>query len=340
VVVDRLSAIAMLDGAQVPLDVGITATEWRVGGAMLQFPGVTPGGVAVRDAGPDYWSRQLLRIKAEGFDSVEVPSAWLPIGEMAPAQRRALAEVLEATGLGVCATSVVRQSVIDPRHWKENLRTTHRAIDAAVEIGATIVCLGLHEALTHEQLAVPWFWTMPGATNPDDKPTWRTAVERFRDLADHASRVGIEISLELYEGTYLGSSDSAVAFVTDIDRENVGLNPDLGNLVRAQVPIEPWEALAVKVMPLANYWHVKNYSRAEDPTTGTYFTTPMPLSAGLIDYRKTLAFAIAAGFRGPILCEHYGGDGLAVSADNAKYLRRVLADVLSLKAGSQAMPAK
>src|SRR3954451_23691385 len=114
-VIDRLSAIAMLDGADVPLDVGITATEWPVGAGMLQFPSVTPDGVAVRDASPDYWTRQLLRIKAEGFDWVEIPSAWLPIGEISPAQRGALAEVLKATRLGVCATSVVRQSVIDPR---------------------------------------------------------------------------------------------------------------------------------------------------------------------------------------------------------------------------------
>jgi sugar phosphate isomerase/epimerase len=137
------------------------------------------------------------------------------------------------------------------------------------------------------------------------------------------------ISLELYEGTYLGDCDSAVAFLSDIDRDNVGLNPDLGNLIRAQAPIEPWEAMAVKVLPLSNYWHVKNYSRAENPNSGVYLTTPTSLQAGLIDYRMAIRYAIASGFRGAFLAENYGGDGLAVSADNARYLRRVLDDILT-----------
>jgi hypothetical protein len=34
--------------------------------------------------------------------------------------------------------------------------------------------------------------------------------------------------------------------------------------------------------------------------------------------------AIDAGFRGVFLTEHYGGDGLSVTATNREYLRRVL----------------
>jgi sugar phosphate isomerase/epimerase len=140
--------------------------------------------------------------------------------------------------------------------------------------------------------------------------------------------VGVAISLEVYEGTYLGDSESSVEFLADIAHDNVGLNPDLGNLVRAQEPIEPWEAIAVKLLPLANYWHVKNYARAENPLTGTYLSTPATLPAGLIDYRKAVRYAIAMGFRGAVLAENYGGDGLGVSADNARYLRRLIADAI------------
>lgn len=94
-----------------------------------------------------------------------------------------------------------------------------------------------------------------------------------------------------------------------------------------QQPIDSWEAMAVKTLPHANYWHVKNYARAEDPNAGLDLTTPATLAAGLIDYRRAIAFAIAHGFKGAFLCEHYGGDGLSVSADNRRYLLRLLGHI-------------
>jgi sugar phosphate isomerase/epimerase len=324
----RLDALAILDQAVVPTGSGLNARSWPIGAAMLQFPGVTPDGRTVREAGPDYWVRQLRRIKREGFDVVEIPSAWLPIAEMSAGERRALVEVLDGLGLSICATSMVRMSVIDPDSADMNLAATHRGIDAAAEVGSPLICLGLHEALFPQQTAVPWFWTVPGPANPPDRGLWQRAVTRFREVVDHAASVGIKVSLEVYENTFLGDCDSTVAFIADINSDNVGVNPDLGNLVRAQKPIEPWEAMAVKLLPLANYWHVKNYSRAENPLTGTYFTTPATLPAGLIDYRKAVRYAIASGFRGAFLAENYGGDGLSVSADNTRYLRRVIADAL------------
>jgi len=74
----------------------------------------------------------------------------------------------------------------------------------------------------------------------------------------------------------------------------------------------------------ALYWHVKNYARAEDPGAGIYLTSPASLAAGLIDYRRAIAFAVAHGLRGAFLCEHYGGDGLSVSTENMRYLSGLL----------------
>jgi sugar phosphate isomerase/epimerase len=327
--IDRQSAVGMMNSTVMPAGSGLSAETWPIGAAMLQFPSETPAGVSTREAGPVYWERQLRRLLREGFDTVELPSNWLPIGDMSASENASLIDVLGDVGLQVCATSVVRKSIIDPTDATENLAITHRAIDAAAAIGSPLICLGLHEALFPAQTAIPWFWTVQGPTNPDDRSEWDKAVRLYQELASHAKDVGVLISLELYEGTYLGDCDSAVAFLSDIDRDNVGLNPDLGNLIRAQAPIEPWEAMAVKVLPLSNYWHVKNYSRAENPNSGVYLTTPTSLQAGLIDYRMAIRYAIASGFRGAFLAENYGGDGLAVSADNARYLRRVLDDILT-----------
>jgi hypothetical protein len=103
------------------------------------------------------------------------------------------------------------------------------------------------------------------------------------------------------------------------------LNPDIGNLIRLHEPVESWRELVEATMPYANFWHVKNYTRDEDPRTGVVSTLPSYMESGLIDYRFAMTTAIAAGFQGVICTEHYGGDGLSMSAANRDYLRnRVL----------------
>jgi len=326
----RAEALAILDDAVVPDDPSLDAAGWPIAAAMLQFPSTVPGGRSVREAGADHWARQFRRMSRLGFSAVEIPSAWLPIAELTTAERRTLTSALADAGLDVVATSMVRMSVIDPDPARAlaHLEATHRGIDAAAEIGSPIIGLGLHQPLTDRETSIPWFWTVTGAQDPPEREVWDLAVARFQDLADHAATVGVDISIEVYEGTFTDNADSMVAFLHDIDRPNVGVNPDLGNLMRPQSPIEPWEAMAVKLLPLANYWHVKNYSRIEDPVAGRYYSVPSTLPVGLVDYRKAVRYAIANGFRGAFLCENYGGDGLGVSADNARYLRGLIADAI------------
>ncbi|MEJ1229724.1 MAG: hypothetical protein WDM88_02365 [Galbitalea sp.] len=102
------------------------------------------------------------------------------------------------------------------------------------------------------------------------------------------------------------------------------MNPDTGNLLRLHRPVEDWYELLERTLPFANFWHVKNYQRDEDPNRGLYFSIPSPLESGVINYREAVELAVSSGFQGIICCEHYGGDGLSVSAVNQRYLRQVL----------------
>ena len=79
-----------------------------------------------------------------------------------------------------------------------------------------------------------------------------------------------------------------------------------------------------KTIPYAKYWHVKNYIRIEDSAQNAYMTYPAPLVNGLINYRYAIRKAIELGFKSAFLCEHYGGDGLSISAQNREYLRSIL----------------
>jgi sugar phosphate isomerase/epimerase len=299
---------------------GLTAQNWPIAAAALPFPGRTSDGRSVTDAGPEEWIGTLTEIADAGFDRVDVTDSWLRVGDLNAQRLRAFADVAAEAGVVPTSISAIRRSVIDHADGEENLAYSHRTLEAAAALGIETVSFGLHQALTAQQQKELWFWTAEG--HRDDPADWSLAVSRLQELGRHAAELGILVSLEMYEDTFLGTADSAVRLVNDIGLDNVGLNPDIGNLIRLHRPIEPWWELVEKTLPYANFWHVKNYARDEDSARGEYFAVPAPMQYGLIDYRRAFRYAIEQGFQGVICVENYGGDGLSVCADNRDYLRR------------------
>lgn len=299
-----------------------SAESWPIAAALLQFPAVDRSGRCVQEQSADEWSTVFGDVKAAGFDLVDLTDVWLRPGDLSATRLDELATVISANQLAAPSISTVRRSVIDAGNSVGNLAYLHRTIDAAAHLGSSVVSLGLHQDLTEAQRKQLWFWTVPGYRDPiDDADVKRLVVQRFQELGNHAEEVGVMLSLELYEDTFLGTADSAVELVESIDRASVGLNPDVGNLIRLHRPIEAWQDVLAKTLPYANYWHVKNYARDEDPGTGSYHAVPASLESGLINYREAFGLAAELGFHGVICTEHYGGDGLSVSATNQRYLR-------------------
>jgi sugar phosphate isomerase/epimerase len=299
----------------------LTAETWPIAAALLPFPPDPPTG-AERDAEAERrWDRVFRTVADAGFDAIDLTDTWVPFGDLSETQRAAMRELIGAYGLRAASLSVIRRSVTDERAGDENLAYSHRCIDLAAEWGVGVVSVGLHRPLTEAQRAQLWFWTAAGHRDPDDPQTWALAVRRLRELGRHAEEAGVLLSLEMYEHTYLGTGASAVRLVEDIGMDVVGLNPDIGNLIRLHESVEDWREVARQTLPYANYWHVKNYTRDEDAATGLIATSPTYLESGLIDYRTALGWAIDAGFQGVICTEHYGGDGLSMSAANREYLR-------------------
>lgn len=302
----------------------LTRQNWPIAAAMLQFPATTADGRSVQDQSAEEWAEALEEVADAGFTHFDPTDSWLRVADLSETRCEEFVQVVRESGLSTPAISTARRSVIDPEHGEDNLAYSHRVIDAAARIGASVVSFGFFRALHPEQQRALWFWTAPGAKDPDDPEVWALAVRRIRELAEHADEAGVQVSLEMYEDTYLGTADSAVRFLHDVGHDRVGLNPDLGNLQRLHRPVERWEAMAEKTLPYANYWHVKNYFRTEDATSGHITTAPAPLELGVINYRRAVRQAVENGFRGAFCVEHYGGDGLSVSATNRDYLRRVL----------------
>ncbi|MFH8251364.1 sugar phosphate isomerase/epimerase family protein [Microbacterium sp. B2969] len=302
----------------------LSADDWPIAAAMLPLGDAHPAGRSEVPA--ERWLADLAEVRDAGFTDVDLTDSWIRYGDLDRQQAESLGECLRSSGLSAASLSAIRRSVIDEEHGEAHLAYAHRTIDFAAELGIPVVSVGLHRALTAAQREELWFWTVEGHRDPvGDDDAWSLAVDRLRELGRHAGEVGLLLSLELYEHTFLGTSDSSVRLVEDIGLDVVGLNPDIGNLIRLHEPVEDWRAIAEATMPYANFWHVKNYTRDEDAAAGLFSTVPTSLELGVINYREAVKIALRNGFQGVICVEHYGGDGLSVSATNRDYLRgRVL----------------
>ncbi|WP_027998392.1 sugar phosphate isomerase/epimerase family protein [Sinorhizobium arboris] len=298
--------------------------NWPIAAAMIQYPNLLPDGRSVQDQPVEEWAATLADVVDAGFTELDPTDSWIRLADLSAERLDEFVGLTRSLGLTIPAISTSRRSLIDPEHGEEYLAYGHRVIEAAAAVGAGSVSFGFFGPLTEAQKKVLWFWTVDGLRNPDDAETWQMAVSRVRELGRHAEELGIEVSLEMYEDTYLGTADSSVRFVKEVGLANVGINADLGNLIRLHRPVEHWHEMMAKVAPFAKYWHVKNYNRTEDPASGIIVTHPAPLEFGLINYRAAIRMALAHGYDSPFLCEHYGGDGLSVSAANRDYLRRIL----------------
>jgi sugar phosphate isomerase/epimerase len=305
-----------------------TAENWPIAAAMLPFGSVDSHGGPIHDAEPEEWAKHLNLVERSGFTEVDPTDTWVRVGDLTPERLTEFQSVLKDAGLTIPAISTSRRSVMDPEHGEEYLAYSHRLLDVAATLGVPMVSFGFFQALKPAQQKALWFWLAEG-WHDDESPEARSrAASLIRELAEHAQSNGQQITLEMYEDTYVGTADGAVRFLEEVGHEACGLNPDIGNFVRLHRPLEPVQDMLDKLLPYANYWHVKNYLRDEDPETGQVMTFPVPMEFGLINYRAAITQAVGLGFRGAFLCEHYGSDAITVIGKNRAYVRDILATVI------------
>ncbi len=298
-----------------------TAENWPIA-CKMNFGSKAEDGTPLDDAPVSVWADHLEQVISYGYKAIDPIDDWVNISTISDERFSELRKLIESYNLIVPGLSFGRRSPVDVDHGEEYVNRMHIALDRAAELGAKILNIGFMQALTPEQEKAQWFWYVDG--HKDDPRLRSQAIERVREVADHATRNGMEISLEMYEDTYTGTAEDAVSFVKDCDHPAVGINPDIGNLVRLHRPVPDYRDMFDLVLPYANYWHIKNYLRDKDVSTGAYFSAPAPLETGWINYRSIIRQALSLGYEGAFQTEHYGGDWLSVGATNAKYIRTVL----------------
>jgi len=190
-----------------------TAETWPIAAAMLPFGSVDSHGGPIQDAEPEEWAKHLRLVARSGFTEVDPTDTWVRVADLSPERLADFKGVLADTGLTIPAISTSRRSVMDPEHGEEYLAYSHRLLDVAAELGVPLVSFGFFQALTPAQQKALWFWLADG-WHDDEAPEARSrAASLIRELADHAQTNGQQITLEMYEDTYVGTADGAVAFL-------------------------------------------------------------------------------------------------------------------------------
>ncbi|WP_285362821.1 sugar phosphate isomerase/epimerase [Microbacterium sp. LMC-P-041] len=282
------------------------------------------------------------RMKRMGFDWIDLSDIFLAMSELSEADVARMGALVRDAGLQIAGASVIgltpASRAADAQAFRERVS---RAFDNAASLGVSLVSVGLHGA-------------PPGGIAGGARPPWLTqgsapehsdaaleaAAGVVAEVADVAARHGQSVHLEMAESSVLDTGASCVRVRDLAGRSNVGINPDLANMVRAPWPLqESWKTTLQNVAPHVEYWHVKNCHRIE-LENGRAVSTPSGLAEGTIDYRLGLGLLAEAGFDGVIVVEHYGGDVLWFAENARTHLEAVLRDREQRDAATVSNPGK
>ena len=182
-----------------------TAENWPITAALLQFPGTDATGTHINDAEASAWADVLTEVKDAGFANADLTDSWVRPGDLSPARLAEFKQTAE------------RRRHRHPRHLRHPPQR-----DRGAELGSEPgVQPPHHRRRRRARLRGRLLRAAPGAhrraaqtalvldrrghKDPvGDKETWGKAVTRLRELGRHAAEVGVLLSLEMYEDTYLG----------------------------------------------------------------------------------------------------------------------------------------
>jgi sugar phosphate isomerase/epimerase len=271
--------------------------------------------------------RYLPLVRSMGFEAVEVP-----VDEQADeSSARELADELRSEGLAI---GCVRAggSLSHPLSAQRSVTRLQRAIRYAGWLGAPIVNTAMVNPPSHpdgpgsghqgEQVS-------QGSSRVASVYEFEVTAERLRDAGHFAADVGVSISIEVHQGSIADNSTATLHLLDLVGLDNVGANPDLGNIYwQYEYPEETSEAAIVALAPRALYWHCKNLQRIHIPDLHRSFFARVPLPDGEIDYRFAVSAMLEAGYDGYFAVEGaQKGDQISQDRRGLEYAQALVAEL-------------
>jgi len=279
--------------------------------------------------GRDVRAGWLKKVRSLGFDGLELSNAAVGGPNAGADQIRELRSELADHGLP-CLCVRGGGGFANPRSIRGNRKKLEEAIHFAAQIGSPVMNTTVGSSVV---TSIPGNFTgeptSQGSSRDAHQSDYEVTAAAFRELAKIAADEGVEISIEVHQHSIVDNSWSALHLLDMIDRPNVGINPDLGNILWVyDVPEESSEQAISALAARAKYWHCKNLKRVHIPENKHTIFLRVPLADGDIDYRFAMSAMVAAGYKGDMAIEgmqlgdHVTGDGQSVA-----YARERLAEL-------------
>ncbi len=267
-----------------------------------------------------------------GAEGLEVEDTWLPFLEMSDADLGEIREEAAGFGLAIAAVKLGRTNLCLPDERDRNLERTLRAVEIASVLDSEIVTASLTGGKTVSDPNQVVFQLgsahSAGSSREATEEDYEQTARRLQQIADAAAERDKKFALEIHQGSIADNSKAALRLLEMVDRPNVGLNPDLGNILWSyNVPEESWSDTIQNTAGRMIFWHIKNMRRVYLPELdrSVFIRTNVP--DGEIDFRYAIEVAHAAGFAGYISVEgNMGtvGDDFHHSAISIRYLQSII----------------
>ena len=271
-----------------------------------------------------------------GFAGTEVSVVHLDLFAMSDAELADLRDELADAGLATAALNPGGLNFVT-ESAPENLAKMMRAVEMARLLESGVINTTLPGPNSFQSSPdTPEGWgiggrvSIGGSRMAVDYELEKTA-DALREVADAAAEVDITIAIELHQNCYVDNSASALAMLERVDRDNLRVNPDMGNVTWSYAtPEERFEDAMVKLAPLAAYVHVKNMRRVHVPDLERASFFPVTVEEGEVDWRFCIQALAAAGYDGWLTFEGdtgYGWDHQRAMERNIRYVSEILAEL-------------
>ena len=267
-----------------------------------------------------------------GAEGVEVEDTWLPFTEMGDGDLSDFQEEVASFGLSVAALKLGRNNLCLPDERDRNLERTLRAVEIAAILKTEIVTSSLTGGQTVSDPNQVIFQLgsarSVGSSREASQGDYEQSAVRLQKVADAAAEKDLKFALEIHQGSIADNSKATLRLLEMVGRPNVGINPDLGNILWSyNIPEESWADTIQNTAGKMNFWHIKNMRRVYLPEANRSVFIRTNVPDGEIDYRYAVEVAHAAGFAGYISVEgNMGtvGDDFHHSAISIGYLRSII----------------
>ncbi len=274
--------------------------------------------------------RWLKKVKEMGFVGFEMGHE-LPDGMVSnEANVKDIAKEVTDAGLSVFG---IRGggSVANPRTGEVTKKRWEGAIQFASWIGSPIVNSSMGAGTDPAQPGSLTGETVSqGSSEAASQQDYEISADALRGFADRAADLGIGISIEIHQHSIFDTTWAARKIHTLVDRPNLSINPDLGNIYWTwDNPHETSEQAIHDIAPVSNhYWHCKNLKRVYFPELERAIFLQTPLPDGDIDYCFALTAMIQGGFDGTIIVEGMRvGDPYYGDRKSCDYLKQLVAEL-------------